>query len=236
MPRSGTSMAVPRTALLHIACRDCDRLHHRVRLPHGSKARCSRCGAVLYRQAADVVDRTLAFSVASLLLFVVANLHPFMSFEVAGRVQVSRMVTGVKTLWEQGYPSLGIIVGFTSIAAPLAMTVMLLYLSATLRFGRRPPLVKPVVLLIERIKPWSMMEIYLLGVIVSAVKLMDMADIVLGPAAFAFMGLIVTLTAAIAVFDPVVVWDRLETAGPDAGGSAAGEAPAGGSPAAEGAT
>ncbi len=198
---------------LHIACNDCDMLHHRVPLAPGTKARCVRCGATLYHQATDVIERTLACALASLLLFVVANLYPFMEFEVAGRAQVSRMFTGVQTLWAQGYPSLGLLVGFTSIAAPLAMIVMLIYLTGALRFGWHPPFMKRVLQLIEHIQPWSMMEVYLLGVIVSAVKLMDLADIVLGPAAFAFMGLIVTLTAAIAVFDAGVVWDRLEPAG-----------------------
>jgi len=192
-----------------LACHDCDLLHRRVPLAEGARARCRRCGALLERSARDVVDRTLAYASASLVLFVVANVFPFLEFRVSGRAQVNHLASGVMTLLDGGYPFLAAMVAFTSVVAPLGMILTLLYLASSVRARRRAPFLREAAKLIDRIKPWSMMEVYLLGVIVSIVKLSSLADIVLGPACYAFAGLIFTLTAAIAVFDTHVVWERL---------------------------
>jgi paraquat-inducible protein A len=159
----------------------------------------------------EVIDRTLAFAAASLVLLLVANAFPFMEFKIGGRVQTAYMITGIETLRDQGYAELGLIVAFTSLLAPALLIGCLIYLTAPLRLGWNPPFMKQICLAIEKLQPWSMMEVYMLGVIVSVVKLIQMADIVMGPAAFAFAGLFVTLTAAISVFDPHVIWERLES-------------------------
>jgi paraquat-inducible protein A len=133
-----------------------------------------------------------------------------MDFAVAGRDRVNYMVTGVLQLYAEGYWELAAMVGFTSILAPLFMIVCLLYLTLPLRFDWHPPGMKTVLKVVEHMAPWSMMEVYLLGVIVSVIKLSAMADLSLGPAAYAFGALIVVLTAAISIFDPMVVWEQLE--------------------------
>jgi paraquat-inducible protein A len=203
--------AVPAVGRL-VACPDCDLLLHKRELARKQTARCPRCGTVLYRAARDVIDRTLAFSLASLVLFIVTNCFPFMDFAVAGRDRVNFMVTGILQLWREGYWELAAVVAFTSILAPLFMISCLLYLTLPLRFGWHPPGMKTVLKLSEHLAPWSMMEVYLLGVIVSVIKLSAMADLSFGPAAYAFGALIVVLTAAQSVFEPEVVWDRMEIA------------------------
>lgn len=193
-----------------VACSDCDLLQHRMPLEHGQQARCPRCGALLYRHIEDVVNRTLALSLSALVLFAVANAFPFMEFKIAGLERTNYLVTGVMQLHEEGYSELAFIVAFTSILAPLAMISMLIYLTLPVRLGLRPPGTKQVLKFIEHIKPWSMMEVYMLGVIVAIIKLAQMADIELGLALWAFTALIVVLTAAIANFDEDVIWEAME--------------------------
>jgi paraquat-inducible protein A len=192
-----------------VACHDCDLLQRRRALPRGSSARCGRCGAVLYRAVADVLDRTLAFAIASLLLVTVVVAFPFMEFRFGGRVQVNHLASGAVRLWSDGEPELAVLVFLTSVLGPVLLVAALLGVCLPLRLGRRARWIAPLCRLLGRLKPWSMLEVYLLGVIVSIVKLSQMAELVLGPAAYAFFALILTLTAAIGAFDARVVWERL---------------------------
>ena len=196
-----------------VACHDCDLIHARRELPHGSSARCSRCGGVLYRNTGDVLDRCVALSLASLALLIVANAFPFMDFRIGGREQESLMSTGVQVLHQEGYALLAVAVGVTGILAPTLLVLSLLWLALPLRFGWRLPGMQVACRWVSHLKPWSMLEVYLLGVIVSFVKLSAMADITLGPGCFAFVMLIITVTAAISAFDAPLFWRLLDRRG-----------------------
>ena len=193
-----------------VVCHDCDLAQQRRPLSEGEKAVCPRCGSLLYRRQKDVIQRTLALSLASLVLFILANSFPFMEFKIAGRVQTGYLATGVVNLQADGYGLLAGMVFFTGELAPLLIISCLLLLSAPLAVGMRPRWLTPVCKFVARMKAWSMMEVYLLGVIVSAIKLADMADIVFGPSSFAFGALIIASTAALSKFDPAVVWEAVE--------------------------
>lgn len=193
-----------------IACPDCDLLQRRRPLGRGDLARCSRCAAVLYRDATNAPDRALAFTIASAVLFLVANAFPFMEFSLAQRVQQNVLASGVATLWSGGYPELAVMVGFTSIVAPATVIVALLALLAPLRLGRRPRYLTPLARLLGHIRPWAMMEVYLLAVLVAVVKLDQLADIELGLASYALVVLVFCLTAATAAFDPRLIWAATE--------------------------
>jgi len=208
VPASSSIAELPAGAL--VVCHDCDLVSVRRPLAHGEKANCARCGSLLYRRPRDVVQFTLACSFASLVLFVLANAFPFLEFKIAGRVQVGHMVSGVRTLHDEGYGELAAMVLFTGELAPLVIIGCLLLLTLPLALGRRPAWLAPVCKLVARLKAWSMMEVYLLGVIVSAIKLSDMAELVFGPASYAFGALIIVSTAALARFDPEVVWLAVE--------------------------
>jgi paraquat-inducible protein A len=200
----------PSTPASLVACHDCDLLQSEAPLPRGGSARCSRCGAVLYRAATDMLDRTISFSCASLVLMTIVLSFPFMEFNFGGRVQVNHLASGVYMLWDGGYPSLSLLVLLTSVLGPAALVVMLLMVCAPLRLGLRPRWTAPLCRLLGKLQPWSMMEVYLLGVIVGVVKLDQMAEVVMGPASYAFFVLIFTLTAAVGSFDAHTVWKRLD--------------------------
>ena len=202
-------MEAPNPQPTLVACHYCDLLHEKQPLARKERAVCGRCGGILYKGGHDVLSRTLSYTIASLLLLVVANIFPFMDFKIAGRVQEGYLLTGVINLYHDGYAELAAMVLFTSVLAPLILLSCLLSLTLPVVTGHRPIYMAAMAKLVRRIKDWAMMEGFLLGVLVSAVKLAGMADLVFGPAFFAFIALIVTSTAAVAVFDPDVVWDHL---------------------------
>jgi paraquat-inducible protein A len=193
-----------------VACHDCDLLTRLPEVPEGATAYCARCGGVLRRRRRDSIERTLALTLAASMLFAVANVFPFLSFEMRGRVTETTLATGVFDLWEQGVPTIAVLVGFTAVLAPLAQLSLLLYVLLPVRLGRVPWQMPRMFRLLRRIQPWSMMEVFLVGILVAVVKLADLAEVVPGLALWAFGGLIVVLAGALATLDPEAVWERLE--------------------------
>ena len=77
-----------------IACHECGTVQRMHALPEGGAARCSRCGALLYRHRRESIEHTLLLSLAALILFVIANTFPFLTFELEGNADTSTLLTG----------------------------------------------------------------------------------------------------------------------------------------------
>lgn len=192
------------------ACHDCDLLQQVEPVPPGNVARCPRCGAVLLRGKADSLNRSLALSCAALVLFGVANAFPFLAMKSGGQIQETTLVSGVRGLYDQGMWPLATLVLLTTVALPLLEILGRLYVLLPLRFGRVPPKMPAVFRLVQGARPWAMMEVFMLGILVSIVKLAKMASIVPGTAIFAFAALIFVLAAAATTLEPRLVWERIE--------------------------
>ena len=193
-----------------IACHECDLIHRVKPLPTKGLANCTRCGSVLYRHKPNSLERTLALSLAGLVLFVVANWFPFLSLKMESQIHQTNLITGINVLYSQGMQPLAILVLLTTILAPLAQLLGMLYVLLPLRHDRVPPKFAPVFRFMLSLETWSMMEVFMLGILVSVVKLAKMAQIVPGVAIFSFFALIVVLTAATVSLDPHEMWHRWE--------------------------
>jgi paraquat-inducible protein A len=192
-----------------IACHECDLLHRVQPLPEGGAARCVRCGALLYYQKKDSLDRTLALTIAGLVLFIVANTFPFLAMKSGGLVRETTMITGIKGLYLQEMESLALLVLLTSILVPFVQIAGMLYVLVPLKLNRVPRNLALVYRFLRSLQPWAMMEVFMLGILVSYVKLGKMAKIVPGLALYSFVVLIFVLAGAAASLDPRIVWDRL---------------------------
>ncbi|HSE79357.1 MAG TPA: paraquat-inducible protein A [Alphaproteobacteria bacterium] len=203
--------SVPRSSLAE--CHECGRFARITDLRPGQTARCIRCGAVLRRSVANSLDRTLAFSIAGLVLMAVAATAPFMSMRIEGRVQDANLITGAIELVDRGLWPLGILVVITTIAAPLAKLGLAVYVIMALKL-RRPPRHLPFVFRsLEMLTPWAMVEVYLLGIFVAYVKLTDLATIQLGVALYSFMALMLIVVAANASLDDEAAWREMARRG-----------------------
>jgi paraquat-inducible protein A len=198
---------MPKDALTQ--CHECGLLQRNPRLPVGDAARCVRCGATLHRNIADSLDRTLALTLAGIVLFIVANSFPFLSFQLQGQTTETTLFTGVKDLYLQGMWELSLVVLFTSILAPGIQLTLLLIVLVPLKMGHLPRGFPTLFRLVATLTPWGMMDVFMLGILVSVVKLADMAVIVPGTSLFAFAVLIFVLAAAQAALDPDIVWSRV---------------------------
>ena len=194
-----------------VACHECDLLH-RIPRHEGPRcvSRCRRCNAALHRGVENSIDRTLALTLAGVVLFVVANSFPFLAFKLQGQETQTTLISGVIDLYHQGKWEIAILVLLTTIAIPLIQLLIQLYVFLPLKFNRVPWNMATVFRLAQNLSPWSMMEVFLIGIIVAIVKLVGMAQIIPGLALWSFALLIVTLAAAAANMDSQVVWNRVE--------------------------
>jgi len=150
------------------------------------------------------LNRALALTIAGIILFVVANSFPFLSFQFRGQITETTLVTGVEMLYREGMWILALVVFFTSVLAP-GLQLVLLPLKMNPVGRGFPTLFRYVATL----TPWGMMDVFMLGILVSVVKLADMATIIPETALFAFVVLIFVLAAAQAALDGDSVWSRV---------------------------
>lgn len=193
-----------------MACHDCDLLH---RLPARNTGTllCSRCGAVLRRNKPDTVERSLAWTSAALILFILSNSFPFLAMKSGGFIQETTLLTGIHELWKQELHGLAGLVFLTCVLVPLAQMLGLLYILVPLQWGRRPAThAARVFRLVQEVAPWGMMEVFMIGILVALVKLGHMATIVPGVSVFSFGALIFVMAAAFTSLDPPLLWDRLD--------------------------
>lgn len=192
-----------------IGCHHCDVIVEEPEVPDGGAAICPRCTATLFRRRDATVELSFALASAAAILFVVANVFPFLSFEMQGQTTRTTLASGATALWAQDRHAVAVLVGLTTIAAPAAQIALLLYVMGPLHFGWTAPGAVTAFRWVERCRPWSMMEVFLIGICVALVKLSDMADIVPGLALYAFGLLIPVLAAAAAFLDEELVWRRI---------------------------
>jgi paraquat-inducible protein A len=206
-----------------IACHECDLLHRAPPVPAGARALCVRCGALLYRHIPNSLERAAALYLAALMLFVMANAYPLMALRLGGREEATALVSGALAFFRLGMPEVGVLVFATSILFPLVTIAGMLYVLLPLHFGYRPPLMATVYRWVRRLVPWSLVGVFMLGVLVSIVKLLDLATVIPGVSLFAFAGLLVVAGAAAANLDDGVVWEAADGPGPEVGGGSAAE-------------
>ena len=198
-------------------CRDCGLFQVVPALGPGSVARCLRCNAVLRRTRRDPLGRALALNMAALSLFGVACLMSLMTVSTAGMQLSANLFSGPEGLQQHGIWELSVVVLFTTVAAPFLRFASMVYVLAGLRTRRPPRHLRQVFSWMEHLRPWSMIEVYLLGVFVAYVKLAGMVHIEIGVALYALGALMLTTVAADAVLDRQAVWDEMERRGiPDA--------------------
>jgi len=193
-----------------IACEFCDLLHRPPRLEAGQKAYCARCGGSIAKRSRNPIEGTFALTLAALMLLVLANYFPFLSFALEGQVQANRIVTGVIGLWNAGQAGLALLILFTTVLAPAVRILGLLYVLAPLAAGRVPPAVAGALRFQEGLISWAMLDVYMMAMLVAIVKLSQMAEVHLELGAYCFVALFAMLTAMATAYDREALWDRVE--------------------------
>jgi len=198
----------------HRECHHCGCWHELDPIEPGMSVSCDRCGSPLIDLKKNWWANATAWLIAAAVFFVLTNSLPFISLEAAGVRHSAVLLSGVLSLWDSGHPVLASLVFLNTFLLPLVELTLLstalaaCKTSALRSWGRR------ALRVLRKVRPWNMLEIFLISVLVTSIKLADLAELVPGPGLLAFAALVVTLIAANRLFSSDKCWQILHSASP----------------------
>jgi paraquat-inducible protein A len=193
-----------------LVCHHCDTVYRRRVLARGEVARCRRCNAELERHQRLNEDALLALALAAIVVFVQANMWPIVTLGLNGQ-QVSATLWGtIVAMWHAGFPLVAMLVAATLVFSPLLQLVLLGWLLWFARRGRRAPGFRRAMLALHYLDPWTMSEVFVLGVLVASVKVGLYFDVTPNAGVFAYAALMLLVTVFAGV-DLRSLWDLAES-------------------------
>ena len=193
-----------------MGCHSCGQLARASHEAHD--VRCPRCGSPLHFRKPDSITRTWALLITAIIMYIPANILPMMNTSSLFGSQSDTIMSGVVYFWTSGSWYLALIIFFASIMVPMLKMIALVLLLVTVQnrsrwqVGQRARLYR----LVEIVGRWSMLDVYVVAVIVALVQLKALATITPGAGAIAFGSVVVLTMFAAMAFDPRLIWDPLE--------------------------
>ncbi|GAA4321339.1 paraquat-inducible protein A [Pigmentiphaga soli] len=173
---------------------------------------CPRCGAALHTRKPDSIQRTWAFLIAALVLYVPANILPIMTTGTLVDRQTNTIMSGVIYLWLDGSYFVAGVVFMASIVVPIfkLAALIVLVVSVQMRSTWRPVERTRLYRMVEAIGRWSMVDIFVVALLASLVRLDALATVTPEPGAIAFGAVVVFTMFASLSFDPRLIWDTID--------------------------
>lgn len=193
-----------------IVCHQCDLLQREAVLESGGTALCGRCGNVLFRSQPRGLERSLAYALTAAALFLISNLFPIVTISSQGLTNSTTLLEAALRLMHDGIPSIAALVFATTFLMPALEIASVIYLLLPLNLGRLPPGFELVFRMVCHVKPWAMVEVFMMGLLVTITKLNAFASVSPNVALGSFVLLMITATASAANFDPHHYWMRVE--------------------------
>lgn len=191
-------------------CPECDLLMNRRAIPDRHEAHCPRCQSLIVSSKHHSIEWTLALAVAGLILFFPANIFPILTLETLGLSQSETIFTSVVALYDSHLFMVSALVLMSAIIVPFMKLLLMTYLSACLLMHKRAPLLAWSMRSYQQLDSWGMLEIYMLGILVSIVKLIDVADVTPGIGLYSLTGLIIMTLLTSTQLDRHRFWRRIE--------------------------
>ncbi|GAC1502163.1 MAG: paraquat-inducible protein A [Steroidobacteraceae bacterium] len=189
-----------------ILCHACDLAQRGNAPPAAGSTRCARCRALLQRPANTSIDTAIALALCALVLLLIGNAYPLVALHINGSTRTTTLTGAAQGLYEQGYATLAVLVFLTTVVGPLLQIGTLLYVLVPLRRGLAAYGQKAVIRLLTRVRPWSFMEVFMMGTLVALVRLAKFAHVVPGTALWSCALLMLCLSALNGVSQPEQLW------------------------------
>jgi paraquat-inducible protein A len=189
-------------AVCHLCCKlAAADLHH-----------CPRCGATLHLRKSDSIQRTLALLLTACILYIPANLYPIMITEQLGTAEGSTILGGVILLIHHDAIPVALVIFLFSVMVPVGKLMAMFYLVWTVK--RRSPVSArqrtTMYQITEFVGKWSMVDVFVVAILVALVHLGGLLSIRPGIAALSFAGVVIVTMLAAESFDPRLIWDEME--------------------------
>jgi len=173
---------------------------------------CPRCGSHLHLRKRSSVESTVALMSAAAALYIPSHLLPIMTVVELGKITHHTIIGGMLSFWETGAYPIAIVIFTASILIPLLKIGALVWLclAATGKMHPSPETLGRIYLITELMGRWSMIDIFVVGIMVSVVQLGNYMTVTPEPGALAFAGVVVLTMLAAMRFEPRLLWDRLD--------------------------
>lgn len=197
----------------HAQCHSCQLVLSVDRSDVDARLGCPRCGATVHRRKPDSLLRTTAYLIAAAICYVPANIYPIMTVASLGQLQSDTIVSGVVYLLFHGMWPLALVVFIASVVVPLMKLVALtgLVISVRLRSQWRPKERAMLYRIVETVGRWSMVDVYVVTILVALVHLGKLASVEAEMGALFFETVVVLTILAAESFDPRLIWDQLDS-------------------------
>jgi len=176
---------------LSLTCHQCGAVYTRPVLEPDQWAQCVRCHSVLESYAAFTPVAWLAIILTAFLSLGFANAYPVATLYLQGQGQAATFFDAITVVWREGYPEVAVVTFAAGFLLPVVHLCLLLWVLLPLSFGRLPLFFESTLKAIDHLKPWCMVPVFLVGILVAVVKLAGLASLVAG------VGLFATACAAI---------------------------------------
>jgi paraquat-inducible protein A len=196
-----------------ISCHSCHLLC-RIRVPQkDSSLICPRCGSTMHQRKPNSIKRTWALVLAACIFYIPANLFPVTIVTSLGKAQADTIMSGVIYFIGSGMWPIALVIFVASILVPMLKLIILTFLliSVQRKSTWRPKDRTRLYRITEAIGRWSMVDIYVVTILVALVNLGSLATIKAGPGAAFFAAVVVITMFAAMSFDPRLIWDAKET-------------------------
>ncbi len=192
-------------------CHECDLLVNIDPLREGHKAACPRCGYIITRAHKNATERMLVFSLTAVLFLFLSTLFSFIKLGVQGQERDLSLLQTVEVLLSMNEWALSLFIGLVIVGIPVLFTAILAMLLLSIRLRLASPFTIRLLHIVETLKFWNMAEIFFLGVLISMIKVVSLADIGLGLSFWAYSAFNVFLIAAILHVDNFQLASTIKT-------------------------
>lgn len=176
-----------------LICHECGAIYQRPVLEPDQWSQCVRCESVLESYALFTPSAWLAVVLAAFISLGLANAYPVATLFLQGQGQAATFFDAVWVVWQEGYPEVSVITFAAGFLLPLFHLCILVWVLGPLALGKMPLYFESAIKLLDHLKPWCMVPVFLVGILVAVVKLVDLASLVAG------IGLFATACAALLI-------------------------------------
>ena len=196
------------------ACHCCDLVHDLTQVQPGQKAHCHRCGYLLLKLKASAVEKAIVYACCALIFLLLSLPFPFLTFTSQGKSHLTTLLQSGFDLLALGFPILALLLSLFILFIPALLLLTYLAVLVPLFLGRYFGYMRYLTRLLFQLQPWGMTEVFLIGVLVSLVKIAAMADLIIGTSFWAYILFALFMTLTLTAIDKQQLWQAIEQVAP----------------------
>lgn len=194
---------------IETGCPDCGAIVLTESVAEGYRLRCPRCNATLKNSVKNSINKTLAFSLSGLALFIPAFLLPVLELNILGLTGKCTMLKGVLQMFGNGFWWMSFLVLFCSVLVPLSVFMLLTFIAVSVKAGRYSGLLIKAMKGYRYLREWNMPDVYMLGILIAYIKLGDYGEVTACVGLYCFAAALLLGICTTLVFDPAEVWQKI---------------------------